>query len=270
MEVNITSLSNPLIKSIKSLHKKRDRWKQKKFFVEGVRAVEEAIKSDAKIDLILYTESLFDTFGGQELFKLIDKREYRLLKITEKILKTISDTENPQGIIAVIEFNLVNLEDIFIEQGNFIIILDRIQDPGNLGTIIRTADAFGSNGIVLTSGCVDVFNPKTIRATMGSLFHLPISYEDNIKDVITKFKESGIKIIATSLDAKHFCYDVDLLQDFALIIGNEASGVSKEAIELSDYKIKIPIEKRTESLNAAIASGVIMYETYRQRKTFKS
>ncbi|WP_069650948.1 23S rRNA (guanosine(2251)-2'-O)-methyltransferase RlmB [Caloranaerobacter ferrireducens] len=265
MEANITSLSNPLIKSVRALHKKKDRWKQRKFFVEGVRAVEEAVKSDVKIDSILYTESLFDTFGGQQLFNLINKKGYRLFKITEKILKTVSDTENPQGIIAIIEFNLVNLDDIFIKEGNFIIILDKIQDPGNLGTIIRTADAFGANGIVLTRGCVDVFNPKTIRSTMGSLFHLPVSYEDSIEKVITKFKEIGIKIIATSLDAEQFCYDIDLTQDFALIIGNEASGVSKEAIELSDHKIKIPIEKRTESLNAAIASGVIMYETYRQR-----
>ncbi|SCG82641.1 putative tRNA/rRNA methyltransferase ysgA [Proteiniborus sp. DW1] len=267
MNEMITSSSNIMIKEIKSLYRKKDRWTKKSFFIEGIRAVEESILSNAKISYIVYSDMLFHIKGGEELLKKIQSSNYKLNYISDKLFKEISDTEKPQGILAVVEYDLKTIDNILKEKDNFIILLDRLQDPGNMGTIIRTADAFGSNGVIVTEGCVDVFNPKTIRSTMGSIFHIPILYYKSSNEAIRDLKDKGIRVVTTSLDAKEFCFDVDFIRDFALIIGNEASGVSEEVIADSDLLIKIPMPGNAESLNAAIASSVIMYEALRQRQS---
>ncbi len=268
MNEMITSSSNSIIKEIKSLHRKKDRWIKKAFFVEGIRAVEESILSNARIAYIVYSDMLFHIKGGEQLFNRIDQNTYKLNYISDKLFNEVSDTEAPQGILAVVEYDLKNINDILKKKGNFLILLDKVQDPGNMGTIIRTADAFGSNGVIVTEGCVDIFNPKTIRSTMGSVFHIPLLYYKSASDAIKDLKEKGIRIITTSLDAKEYCFDVELKSDFALIIGNEASGVSEEVVDESDLLIKIPMPGNAESLNAAIASSVIMYEVLRQRQKF--
>lgn len=265
MNEMITSSSNTIIKEIKSLHRKKDRWTKKSFFVEGIRAVEESILSNAKISYIVYSDMLFHTKGGEELLNKIHTGTYKINYISDKLFNEVSDTEKPQGILAVVEFDLKAIDDIVKEKENFIILLDRVQDPGNMGTIIRTADSFGSNGIIVTEGCVDIFNPKTIRSTMGSIFHIPLLYYKSASDAIMDLKDKGIRVVTTSLEAKEYCFDVDFKSDFALIIGNEASGVSDEVIAGSDLLIKIPMPGDAESLNAAIASSVIMYEVLRQR-----
>lgn len=265
MNEMITSSSNTVIKEIKSLHRKKDRWIKKSFFVEGIRAVEESILSNAKISYIVYSDMLFHIKGGEELFNKINTSIHKVIYISDELFYEVSDTEKPQGILAVVEYDLKTIDDIISEKDNFLILLDRVQDPGNMGTIIRTADAFGSNGIIVTEGCVDIFNPKTIRSTMGSIFHIPLLYYKSANEAIRDLKDKGITVITTSLDAKEYCFNVDFKKDFALIIGNEASGVSNEVIDDSDLLIKIPMPGDAESLNAAIASSVIMYEVLRQR-----
>ncbi|MTI49518.1 TrmH family RNA methyltransferase [Sporosalibacterium faouarense] len=268
MERKITSSSNSLIKHVKSLHRKKARWKSANYFVEGLKAVEEGLISKADIEFFLYSDALFDINGGCELFDEIKNFE-NAYNIPDKLLNEISDTENPQGIIAVVKFKLSSLKDVVLKNNNFLVILDELRDPGNMGTIIRTADALGANGIVVTKGCVDVFNPKTIRSTMGSIFHIPLAFEGDIEDIIASLKKEEIKIISTSLESSDYCYNIDFKQDFALIIGNEASGVSDRVIEISDYSTKIPMKGEAESLNAAIASGIVMYEASRQRQDCK-
>ncbi len=262
----ITSASNHIIKDAKSLHKKKDRWDKKRFFIEGVRAVEESISSDADIDYIIYSEMLFNVKGGSELYDKIISKNYKVYHISDKLFQDISDTESPQGVFASVKFNLHNVEKALADKDNFFILLDRVQDPGNMGTIIRTADAFGSNGIIVTNGCVDVFNPKTIRSTMGSIFHIPLLYYNDIDEAINDLKNNNVHIISTALKSSNYCYNVDFNTDFALVIGNEASGVSENIINASDSLIKIPMQGKAESLNAAIASAVIMYEVLRQRQ----
>jgi len=262
----ITSPSNQIIKDAKSLHKKRCRWDKRRFFIEGIRAVEESIISNVDIDYILYSDMLFGVKGGNELFDQIKLLQCRVYHISDKLFEEITDTESPQGIFASIKFNLCSLEKVLTDKENFFILLDRVQDPGNMGTIIRTADAFGSNGIIVTNGCVDVFNPKTIRSTMGSIFHVPLLYYNEINDAIYDLKNRGIQIMSTALKSSNYCHDVDFKTDFALVIGNEASGVSEDIINASDSLIKIPMRGKAESLNAAIASAVIMYEVLRQRQ----
>ena len=266
MQEIISSSSNQIIKDAKSLHRKKDRWNKRCFFIEGVRAVEESILSNAEIDYILYSEMLFSVKGGKELFDKINLLDCSVYHISDKLFEEITDTESPQGIFASVNFNFHTVDEALTDKGNFFILLDRVQDPGNMGTIIRTADAFGSNGIIVTNGCVDVFNPKTIRSTMGSIFHVPLLYYNEIDDAIIELKNSGIQIMSTALKSSNYCYNVDFKTDFALVIGNEASGVSENIINASDCLIKIPMQGKAESLNAAIASAVIMYEVLRQRQ----
>ncbi len=259
----ITSSSNKLIKEIKLLHKKKDRWKKKSFFIEGIKSVEQCIKSGGKIKYIVYSSELLNRDIESFLSNAIDQN-YNIYKLSEDIFKEISDTDNPQGILAVVEFNEYKLNDIFKED-NFFIILDRVQDPGNLGTIIRTADAFGANGVIVTSGCVDVYNPKTIRSTMGSIFQIPIIHINDIIEAIDILKSKNINIISSSLDTDKYSYDIDFKRDCALVVGNEAKGISARVINASDKLVKIPMTGEAESLNAAVASGVLMYEVLRQR-----
>lgn len=259
----ITSPSNKIIKDIKLLHKKKDRWKKKRFFIEGTRSVEQCIKSKGKIEYIVYSKELLSE-DGEEFLADIKNEDYDFYEVPDKIFKSLSDTDNPQGILAVVGFNEYVLRDVF-KENNFLLILDKVQDPGNLGTIIRTADAFGANGVIVTSGCVDVYNPKTIRSTMGSIFQIPIVHIDDIMEAIDILKGKNINIISSSLDTDKYSYDIDFKSDCALVVGNEAKGISSQVIDASDKLVKIPMSGKAESLNAAIASGVLMYEVLRQR-----
>ena len=265
----ITSSSNQLVKHVRLLHKKKVRWETKNFFVEGLRSVEQSIISHADIKYVLYSDSLFETKGGNDLFKKISIKYKKVYKITDKLLKEICDTQNPQGIIAVVGFDNKTLIEALKEKGNFLVLLDRVQDPGNMGTIIRTADALGANGILVTSGCVDPYNPKTIRATMGSVFHIPLVHFESSDEALSILKSKSIGIISTGLLSSRPCYEIDFTKDFVLVIGNEASGVSEDILASSDSIVKIPMTGRAESLNAAIASGIVMYEASRQRQNLQ-
>lgn len=261
----ILSTSNPIIKDIKKLKRKKERWNRKLYIIEGVKIIDEYIEYIGKPELIFISDALFTVTGGIELFNKISGYGDNLIKITHRILEDLSDTENPQGIIAVANFNECKIEEVFVGKNNFIIVLDEVQDPGNLGTIIRTADAFNASGIILTDNCVDLYNPKVIRGTMGSLFHIPIFIAENKVEIINYLKDRGITIYSTYLQGKNYINKIDMTKDVAIIIGNESRGISKELLELSDYTLKIPMHGKAESLNAAIAASVIMYEVARQR-----
>ncbi|MCG4586237.1 23S rRNA (guanosine(2251)-2'-O)-methyltransferase RlmB, partial [Anaerosalibacter bizertensis] len=250
---------------VKGLYKKRERWNKKLFLIEGVKIVEECIKWNIEPEYIFFSNDLFKTTGGERLFNEIKKYDHKLINLPNRLLKDISDTKNPQGILAVLNFNDIDFRVILEKKDKFIIILDEIQDPGNMGTIIRTADAFGASGVVLTPNCVDIYNPKVVRSTMGSLFHIPIAQVEDKIQLIEELKNKHVKIYATSLESANYVYDIDFRRDFALVIGNESKGISQQILDLADNIVKIPIMGNAESLNAAIASSIIMYETVRQR-----
>lgn len=262
----ITSPSNQIIKELKSLHKKKYRYINKKYFLEGIRSVEECIKYSSNIEYIVYSESLLNLNGGLKLYEDITKMKLNVIKTTDVILKSVSDTDNPQGIIAVMNFKESKIEELIGDDKKFFIILDRIQDPGNMGTIIRTCDAFNVDGVIISEGCVDIYNPKTIRSTMGSIFHIPIVFSENILETTKYLKLNNIDIMSTSLENSMDIYNVDLNKDVAIIIGNEANGVSEELLSISNTNIKIPMSGKAESLNAAIASSIVIYEVNRQRQ----
>ena len=262
--IQITSLKNPLIKEIKSLYRKKDRVKNKSFIIEGIKIVEEAIDNSYPIKNIIYTDQLFKTNDGEEIFQKIKSLD-NIIYVSQNIFKEISDTENPQGILATAMYEYNNIKEIEKIKKPFLLFLDGVQDPGNMGTIIRTADAFNIDGVIITDGCVDPYNPKVVRATMGSIFRVPLYYISNSVADLTELKNQNIKIYSTSLSGSTPIYEIDFKEGFILSIGNESKGVSEEVFSLSDGLIKIPMPGMAESLNAGIAASIIMYEAMKQR-----
>jgi RNA methyltransferase, TrmH family len=253
----IQSLQNPRVKNWVKLLSKKGRMKEGTFLIEGEHLVEEAVKAKAELVCIIIQSGL------ETKFSLIHNASVPIYLVTDAVLQKITDTETPQGICAIVRMAEHSLSEV-LSQESLVLILDAIQDPGNLGTIIRTADAAGVSGIILGSGTVDIYNPKTIRSTMGSIFHIPF-VEADLEGSLTVLKERGFKLVATSLEGS-IPYNRPLYHgSVALVIGNEANGVSKDWLDAADVKIKIPIYGKAESLNAAIAAAITMYEAVRQR-----
>lgn len=255
--IYIESKENALYKETKKLKDRKGRTKLKKYLIEGFRLVEEALKANAKIETIFFVENV-----NTKTESLIKEYNYKgkLYGINKNLFLDICNTENPQGILAVIEME----SDSNALDGEFYLLCDKVQDPGNLGTIIRTAHASGVDGIILTKGTVDIYNEKTIRSTMGSLFYVPVHYDDDNMTLVKSLKAKNFKIVVTSLDTDKDFFQESLKGKVLLTVGNEGNGVSDEVYELADTKVKIPMPGNAESLNVAIATSVIMYEKVRQ------
>lgn len=261
--IQITSSKNPLVKEVKSLYRKKGREKLQLFLIEGIKIIEEAVENNYPIKNIIYTDSLRENPEGENLFNKI-KLWKELVYVSESLFKEISDTENPQGILATAELNFRHMDEVYKLEKKALLLLDGVQDPGNMGTIIRSADAFSIDGIIIREGSVDPYNPKVIRATMGSIFRVPL-YFINGTEELKSLRALNIKIYSTSLEGSIPIYDNDFCEDFILSIGNESQGVSKELLDLSDKLIKIPMTGKAESLNAGVAASIIMYEAMGQR-----
>ena len=247
----IKSKDNDKIKEIKKL--KLKKYRREKYIVEGTRMVEEAIKENADIELIVVRS------GSNIEF---DYSKYDSIEVTESIFNELTEVVSPQGILAIISKKNDNNEiDTSVD---YMIALDGIQDPGNLGTIIRTADSANLKQIIISKNTVDAYSPKVIRSTMGAIYRIRIIEVDKIVDTLNNLKNSGFKIVTTQLDANSSIYDVDY-SNKVVVIGNEANGVSEEVKEISDIKLKIPMLGKTESLNASVATGIMIYEYVRQK-----
>ncbi|WP_315066913.1 RNA methyltransferase [uncultured Clostridium sp.] len=254
----IESKENNLFKNTRKLKERKNRNKSSKYIIEGFRLVQEAFKAKVNVDYLIVAEDA-DEKIEQYLMNYITE-DMKVYKISNNLFKELISTENPQGILAVINMNIVELKS----EGDFYLLCDKLQDPGNLGTIIRTAHAAGVNGIILTKGTVDIYNEKTIRSTMGSIFYIPIQYDDADFSLVKELKSKGFNLVATSLDTDKNFFDVDLKGKVLLTVGNEGNGVSEEVLSMADTKVKIPMPGNAESLNVAIAASVIMYEKVRQ------
>ncbi len=204
--------------------------------------------------------------GSLRISDMIGWMEHEVISTDQ--LKKISDTQTPQGILCIMEQPDYSLHDIIAKEDRpkLIMILEDIQDPGNLGTIFRTAEGAGASGIILSNGCVDIYNPKTIRSTMGSIYRMPFIYTDDLKSTVSDIKKEGISVYAAHLDGSK-CFDEVEYGDSAFLIGNEGNGLRDETAELADIKIKIPMEGDLESLNAAVAASILMYHHYISGRT---
>lgn len=250
----ISSKDNKIFRLCEQLSHKKYRDKLGLYLIEGENLLEEAVKNGAAIKTVLmcrdYRGSLFGT-------------EDKAFCLSDKLFEQLSQTETTQGIMAIVEKPELS-PDLFLDRGggNFI-VLDRLQDPGNIGTILRTADAAGYELAIVMKGTADVFSPKAVRAATGSLFRMPVVFMDSVDELMEFTRAAGKKLVATCFDTDRYYYDENLKGNIALIIGNEGSGISRELIECSDLKIKIPMHGNIESLNASVAAGILMYEAVR-------
>ncbi|MCD5414551.1 MAG: RNA methyltransferase [Clostridiales bacterium] len=261
---SIESENNKIIKHAKSLKSRKNREKFNQFLIEGVRTIDEAINNNAMIKFILYSEKLYEVNGGQKLFSRV-KDKYDVYVASEKIFTMLSETENSQGIISAVQKEEFLLEEIISKENLFILVLDRIQDPGNMGTIIRTAKAVNVDAIILTKGCVDIYNSKTLRATMGALFNLPIIQFDSNYDWLDMLKQSDVKLIASSLSTNNIYLDISYKGKIAIIVGNEANGIANAILGKADEKIKIPMLGKIESLNVTASVAILLYKAIEKR-----
>ena len=255
----IESHQNKIYKHIKSLSQKKNRDKEGLFLAEGVRFVSE-IPPNWEVEMFVVTKA----FTMENDIRNFDKRAETYI-VTEELFLPLSDTENPQGVLAVCKKQREGQEEIWKRDAPFLLLAEALNDPGNLGTVIRTADACGVDGIFLSKGSVDVYNPKVLRATMGSIFHVPVFQNVDLKEITLKMKEKNISLYAAHLKGDCYPYQLPLEKGCAFLIGNEARGLSHEATNLCDRWVRIPMPGKAESLNASIAAGVLMYEVVRQR-----
>lgn len=259
MAIMITAKDNDKVKYTKSLLKSKNRNKESKFIIEGYRILTLAIECNAKIDYVFINEDFEKKQEHTEFLQVLKDKNINTYKTTNKIFDELVDTENTQGILAVVKFKQKTIEENLKEDHRFVLILDRIQDPGNMGTIIRTADAAGVDAIIALKGCVDIYNPKVIRSTMGSIFDMNI-INTTQEEAVRLLKLKNFDIVSSYLDTNNYYNTVEYNYKVALVIGNEANGINDELVSKSDVLVKIPIYGKAESLNAAISSAILMYE----------
>ena len=254
----ITSSQNPKLKLIRSLMgRAKERREENAFVVEGVRLVEDAVNVGWKFQFVLYSDGLSER--GSNLINRLQAKNIEVDEVAGDLLQKLSDTEAPQGILAVLESTNLPIPNNL----DFVLIPDQIRDPGNLGTLLRSAAAAGVQAILLPPETTDAFAPKVLRAGMGAHFRLPIhsiSWEE------IKKQTNGIDIYIADMDGIS-CWETDLRKPLALVIGGEAEGASNEARRLANGKISIPMAGSVESLNAGIAGSVLMFEVVRQRES---
>lgn len=253
----IESKENSIFKSVKKLKDRKGRTKEGKFLVEGFRFLEEGLKSKYDLDFIIVREDKVDNFNKYyENSSLLENRKIYVMK--KELFSILCDTESPQGSLAV--FNMK--KEYEIKEG-FFVLVDKVQDPGNLGSIIRTAHAAGVSAVILTKGTVDVYNEKTLRSTMGSIFNIPI-IEDKDLTYTKNLLDNGYSLVASSLEAENNFFEEDLTSKVIISVGNEGNGISDEIYDLSTIKVKIPMPGGAESLNVCSAASIMIYEVIRQ------
>lgn len=278
MEI-ISSKDNKKIKYIRSLLEKGNiRKKNRQFVVEGIKLVDEALEYGKVLEIVLaeslYKEIISGDFSKNALLAENGKNITNYVKktnsttvVSDTVFKTVSETISPQGVVAIVEMPEYGLleKDFFNQAYNKngkikLLILEDTADPGNLGTIMRTAEAAGVTGVIMGKGTVDIFNPKVVRSTMGSIFRLPFAYVEDLKEVIKELKKEGISFYATHLKGEKSYKAIKYSDRSAILVGNEARGLSDEVADLADTYVLIPMQGKVESLNAAVAAALMMYE----------
>ena len=287
----ITSKDNKIFRSFEQLLQKKYRDQRGEYLIEGENLIVEAIKTGQELRTILvradraddYAELIDDACGlaADGTHGTAVAARTNAFSIAENLFDKLSQTETSQGIIASVRKQDFDKEDFLeckcsdpdgdssessIDRGGNFLVLDRLQDPGNIGTIIRTADAAGYRLVIAMKGTADIYSPKTVRAATGSLFRMPVVFMDSSTELVEFTRAAGKKLVATCFDTDSYYFDEDLTEDIALVIGNEGNGISQEIIESSDLRIKIPMHGNIESLNASVAAGILMYEAVLGRK----
>lgn len=251
----IRSSNNQIYKRCSKLEQRKYRDTFNAYLVEGEKFVLDALSTGQQIEHIILRED----YGKAHLFE----REETVF-MDSKLFSKLIQTKSSQGVLAIVKKREADRDSFFEKEGGNYIVLDRLQDPGNIGTIIRTADAAGYSGVITIRGTGDLYSPKIVRAAAGSVFRMPAIEMETPQEAAAFLKKAGKKIVSTCFDTELYYYDTDLKRNIGLVIGNEGNGISQELIELSDLKIKIPMDGSIDSLNASVAAGILMYESVRK------
>ena len=264
----LVSRQNARIKYVRRLYQKKFRDSEGKFLIEGVRFLEEGINANWPLEAVFYESSLEEGDRGRLLLEHLSKSGVTINAVDKTLFSEMADTESPQGILAVAKkplqphFNPVEWRK---DQKDLLVLVDGVQDPGNLGTIIRSADAAGADCVFVLKGTVDPYNTKTLRSTMGSIFHIPIVNVDELGEFLAGLLAGDWSLVVGDPAAQKLLCKADLTCETVLVIGSEASGVSADLHRKASHLVKIPMPGRAESLNAGVAAGIMLYETVRQR-----
>ncbi len=256
----ISSKQNNLVKKTSSLYKKKYRDKEGLFVVEGLRSVTLVCENKLEdIEYVLITEEYVEKFDYSLNFN-------KLFVCSEEVFKSIADAVNAQGILAVCKKPQRDIEDLLFKENVFLLVCENLQDPGNAGTLIRTADSVGADGIVFTQGSVDIYNPKVVRSTVGSILNVNIYENIEVEKLIKDLQKRNITCYGTSLDTTEFHDEVKYNENLAVFLGNEANGLLQSTQDILDIKVKIPMYGKAESLNVGVAGSVVCYEILRQKR----
>ena len=263
----VTSLSNPIVKDIKALANKKDRDETKSFMAEGLKLVIDALELGFEIKTLVYAKNVKDKPQVVQVATKTVARGGLVLEVSEKVLSSITRRDNPQMVVGIFTQRWTNLRDLKPKLGETYVALDRVRDPGNLGTIIRTADAAGASGVILVGEATDPFSMETVRATMGSVFAVPL-VKTNVSDFLAWKKGAGVQVVATHLAGAVDYRTIDYRKKpVVLLMGNEQSGLPEELAREADALARIPQAGRADSLNLAIATGVMLFEARRHLLT---
>lgn len=259
----ISSESNAQIKEIVKLQKSaRERRKKSIFVVEGIKLTKEAA-SHGKLKKIYTSKQIYNQ-ADDSLLKLFANHDFEV--VSDNVFRGISETVTPQGMLGLVQMPSYDLEEILDDERQSIILLDDLRDPGNLGTIMRTAEGANMSGVVLSRESVDLFNPKVVRATMGAIFRVPFYYADDLVNVIQLMKEREIPVYGTMMQGSVVYDSLDYRKSIGIVIGNEANGISSKVIKNLTGGVRIPMAGKLESLNAAVSAAILMYEIEKQKR----
>ena len=266
----ITSTSNDRVRRVVSfVEKSKARREEKVFVIEGMKMLREA--PVLQVDEVFVTERFVD--GASEDDKEILWR-YGAETVSEEVMKKMSDTQTPQGVLAVIRQYEYSMEEVLEgynqESGEatapLLLVLENIQDPGNLGTMLRSGEGAGVTGVIMGKGCADIYNPKVIRSTMGSIFRMPFIYVEDVPSMVKELSAKGIHTYAAHLKGEKNYDEFDYTQPTAFLIGNEGNGLTKETADAAEIYVLIPMKGEVESMNAATSSAILTFEASRQRR----
>lgn len=261
----ISSKSNERIKGIRALRHRKERERTGVFFIEGIRIVGEAADGGADIETVVLAPELLESDFARSLVERLEARGVPVLEVTADVFRSISLKDGPQGLGAVIRGRRLRLSEVKAGKGLCWVALEAVADPGNLGTILRTADAVGASGVILVGASTDPYDPEAIRASMGAVFALPIACA-TLDEFAAWKREQGCFLVGTSDSAGADYRDIAYPRPLVLFMGSERQGLSDEAVALTDMMVKIPMVGRSDSLNLAVATGVMLYEIFNQRQ----
>lgn len=261
----IYSASNPLIKRIRALANKKDRQREQMFTVEGMQPVWRAAESDWAIETLIVSPTAMERPEVAEMADRLERRGTRIAVISGDLFNRLSDRDGPAGVMAIVRMETTPLNVVHVSEGDVWIVLHRVHNPGNLGTILRTADATGCAGVILSGDSTDPFAPVAVKSSMGSVFAVPIVIEHEFDQVHSWAIDSGVHLIGTSGTAESAHWDRDWPLPVGIVLGNEGDGLPAEIVESLDSTVRIPMTGTAESLNLGIAAGVMMYEAKRKR-----